>query len=65
MNIRLVGSADLVKAWACELEREYSIKATLYPMRGHSGGLRAYVNLDDRTASEVLKKHPTPVLSKS
>ena len=58
MKIRLMGAADLVQGWAAELEREYSMRAAFYPMRGSASGLRAYLDLDDRQASEILKKRP-------
>ena len=56
MKIRLMGAADLVQGWAAELEREYSMRAAFYPMRGSASGLRAYLDLDDRQATEILKK---------
>ena len=58
MKIRLMGAADLVQGWAAELEREYSMRAAFYPMRGSASGLRAYLDLDDRQASEILKRRP-------
>lgn len=58
MKIRLMGTSDLVKGWAAELEREYAMRAVFYPMRGNSSGLRAYLDLDDRQASEILQKRP-------
>ncbi len=58
MKIRLMGAADLVQGWAAELEREYAMRAAFYPMRGSSNGLRAYLDLDDRQASDILKKRP-------
>ena len=50
-----MGSADLVRGWAAELEREYSMRAAFYPMRG-SSELRAYLDLDDRLAADIMQK---------
>jgi len=63
MKIRLMGPGDLVRAWAAELEREYSMHPSFYPMRG-GDGLRAYLDMDDRKAAEILAK-TAAVLHKS
>lgn len=57
MKIRLMGTEDLVRGWAAELEREYSMRAAFYPMRGKTG-MRAYLDMDDRQAATILMKRP-------
>lgn len=54
VKIRLVGSADLVRAWCAELERAYGIKAATYPSRSNSNDVRAYFDLDDRQAAQLV-----------
>lgn len=54
MKIRLMGSADLVRAWSAELERAYGIKGKEYPSRYGDGDVRAYFDLDDRQAASVV-----------
>jgi hypothetical protein len=53
MKIRLIGSEDLVTAWAAELQRAYGVKVALYPSRG-GPEVRAYCDLDDRAAAEIV-----------
>jgi hypothetical protein len=54
MKIRLMGASDLVRGWAAELQSQYSIQPRFYSMRGDENGLRAYLDMDDRTAAEIL-----------
>lgn len=54
MKIRLMGSADLVRAWQRALEQEYNIQGTEYPSRRGTGDARAYFDLDDRTAAAIV-----------
>lgn len=54
MNIRIMGSPDLVKAWKAALESEYGISGAVYPNRGRGGDVRAYFNLDDRLAARIV-----------
>ena len=51
MKIRLMGSDDLVRAWAKRFAAQ-GIRGSLYPMRGGKG-LRWYADIDDRLAAEV------------
>ena len=50
MNIRLMGSPDLVRAWASTLENHFGVKGGEYPTRGGGTDIRWYVDLDDRLA---------------
>jgi hypothetical protein len=54
MKIRLLGSADLVRAWSRELERAYGIKGKEYPSRYGGNEIRAYFDLDDRQAAAIV-----------
>lgn len=54
MKIRLMGSADLVRAWARELEKSYGIKGAEYPSRYGNGEVRMYFDLDDRQAATIV-----------
>lgn len=56
MKIRLSGADDLVRAWAAELEREYAVRASIYPSRRGTGELRAYIDIDDRVAQEIVQR---------
>jgi hypothetical protein len=62
MKIRLLGSVDLVRAWSRELERAYGIKGREYPSRYGDNEIRAYFDLDDRQAAEIvgLQKNGAP-----
>lgn len=66
MKIRLMGSADLVRAWSLELEKSYGITSAEYPCRG-STEIRAYFDLDDRQAAVIVglppAEHATPSTS--
>lgn len=46
MKIRLMGSADLVRAWSKKLEASYGIKGAEYPSRYGGNDIRAYFDLD-------------------
>lgn len=54
MKIRLMGSADLVRAWSKELESSYGIKGAEYPSRYGGNEIRAYFDLDDRQAAAIV-----------
>lgn len=54
MKIRLMGRADLVRAWASELEKSYGIKGAEYPSRYGNGEVRMYFDLDDRQAAAIV-----------
>ena len=54
MKIRLMGSADLVRAWSMELEKSYGIKGAEYPSRYGGNEIRAYFDLDDRQAAAIV-----------
>jgi hypothetical protein len=43
MKIRLIGSADLVRAWGAEFERSYGIKAAEYPSRYNRAHTEPYI----------------------
>lgn len=58
MKIRLMGTADLVRAWAKMLENAYGLHANEYPCRG-SGEIRVYLDLDDRLAAEIANLSAT------
>lgn len=53
MKIRLMGPADIVRAWAKELEKSYGIQCAEYPARGGSE-VRVYADLDDRLAAAIV-----------
>jgi hypothetical protein len=62
MNIRIMGSPDIVLGWKAMLEREYGISGAVYPNRGRGGDVRAYFNLDDRVAAQIVGvSHSTEV----
>jgi hypothetical protein len=54
MKIRLIGSADLVRAWSAELERAYGLKGSVYPSRYNKNELRVYFDMDDRQAANLM-----------
>lgn len=54
MKIRLMGSADLVRAWGAELKRAYGITGAEYPSRYGGNEVRIYFDLDDRQAAAVV-----------
>lgn len=54
MKIRLIGSADLVRAWSAELERAYGLKGAAYPSRYNKNELRVYFDMDDRQAADLM-----------
>lgn len=54
MKIRIIGKRDLVDAWSKELNRSYGIKPALYPSRYSDDEIRAYFDLDDRQAAEIV-----------
>lgn len=54
MKIRLIGAADLVRAWSAELERAYGIRGAEYPSRYGKNEVRAYFELDDRQAAALV-----------
>lgn len=54
MKIRLIGSADLVRAWSAELQRAYGITGREYPSRYNNAEVRAYFDLDDRQAAAIV-----------
>lgn len=60
MKIRLIGSADLVRAWSAELGRAYGIKGATYPSRYNNNEVRVYFDLDDRQAAAVVGLTETP-----
>lgn len=56
MKIRLMGSPDLVRQWAIELEREYGVKGREYDnKRTGDGQVRFYLDLDDRVAEQIIE----------
>lgn len=55
MKIRLVGSADLVRAWSAELQKAYGITGREYPSRYNEAEIRAYFDLDDRQAAAIVR----------
>lgn len=55
MKIRLMGSPDVVRQWAAELEKKLGVTGKEYPMRGNQG-IRWYADVDDRTAQEEAEK---------
>jgi len=59
MNIRIMGSPDIVLGWKAMLEREYGISGAVYPNRGTGGDVRAYFNLDDRVAAKIVGVSPS------
>jgi hypothetical protein len=61
MNIRLTGASDLVDAWAAELQRAYGVTVALYPSRSCGSEVRAYCDLDDRSAAEIVGLPYQPV----
>ena len=54
MKIRLMGSADLVRGWAALLEEQFGVVVGEYPNRRGGNEVRYYIDLDDRTAAEVM-----------
>lgn len=63
MKIRLIGSADLVRAWAASMQNTFGITGREYPSRYASSELRVYFDLDDRLAESVIKKPSGPSTS--
>jgi len=53
MKIRLIGSPDLIRAWAAELKKAYGVTGREYPCRG-SSDVRLYIDLDDRQATALV-----------
>lgn len=60
MNIRIMGSPDLVLAWKEELEEEYKVSGKVYANRGGSPDIRVYFNIDDRLAEKILTRPSHP-----
>jgi hypothetical protein len=58
MKIRLIGSADLVRAWRLELERAYGLRGAEYPTHGSTHELRVYFDMDDRLAAAAVGLTP-------
>lgn len=54
MNLRLMGSTDLVQRCAAILERA-GLPGRIYPQR-HGAGSRLYVEVDDRKAAELAER---------
>lgn len=60
MKIRMMGSPDIIEAWAVELNKAYGVTGRTYPCRG-STDVRLYIDLDDRKAAEIVGlKEPNP-----
>lgn len=58
MKIRIMGSEDVVRAWAKRFGQILGVAGDFYPMRG-GAGVRWYADVDDRFAAE-LAQAPTP-----
>jgi len=56
MKLRLIGSADLVRAWGKRLDDVFGIQGKEYPSRYGAGELRLYFDIDDRLAAEIVEK---------
>lgn len=54
MNLRIMGSTDLILRWLSILERA-GLSGQVYPQR-RGGGSRLYVEIDDRKAEEIADK---------
>ena len=54
MKLRIMGSPDLERAWAAQLETHFGIRGRVYPNR-NSADIRYYLDLDDRVAAEVMR----------
>lgn len=54
MKIRMMGSPDLIEAWAVELKKAYGVTGRVYPCRGGNNEVRLFVDLDDRKAAALV-----------
>ena len=54
MKLRIMGSPDLVRAWAAQFESHFGIRGHEYPNR-NSADIRYYLDLDDRVAAGVMR----------
>lgn len=55
MKVRIMGSADLVRAWQAEFEAVYGVSGREYPCRGNED-VRVYIDMDDRVAEASIRK---------
>ena len=53
MKIRLMGSPDIVRAWADQFQREFGIVGQEYGSRRGGNEVRYYLDIDDRLAARV------------
>ena len=54
MKLRIMGTPDLVRAWAAQFETHLGIRGREYPNR-NSADIRYYLDLDDRVAAGVVR----------
>ncbi len=55
MNVRLIGSRDLVRAIASALDAA-GVPASTYPSRSGARTERLYIDLDDREAERLIAR---------
>ncbi len=51
-----MGSPDLVAGWSELLEKKYNQKGAIYASNRGGSDLRFYLDIDDRTAGEILSQ---------
>ena len=54
MKLRIMGSPDLVRAWAAQFETHFGTRGREYPNR-NSTDIRYYLDLDDRVAADIVR----------
>ena len=54
MKVRIMGSPDLVRAWAAQFETHFGTRGREYPNRNGTD-VRYYLDLDDRVAADVVR----------
>ena len=54
MKLRIMGSSDLVRAWAAQFETHFGTRGREYPNRNGTD-VRYYLDLDDRVAADIMR----------
>ena len=54
MKLRIMGSPDIVRAWAAQFETHFGTRGREYPNRNRTD-VRYYLDLDDRVAADIVR----------
>jgi hypothetical protein len=66
MKIRVVGSKDIVRSFCDKAEQLLGVSPGIYPSRYGANEVRAYLDVDDRMAAEILGVSPgAPLIQKA